>query len=771
MKTSARESFVPQFSLFLYAGIFGYMYRMKKLLYIFLAAGLVTARALPAQEREQPERPKVAVVLSGGGAKGVAHIGALRVIEEAGIPIDMIVGTSMGSIIGGLYSIGYTPGQLDSMVLSQDWKLLLSDRVRRRDQTLLQKEADTKYVLSIPFGRKFDDVMIGGLIKGSNLDMLFNDLMVGFHDTVDFRKLPIPFACVATDITEGKEVVFYEGALPTALRASMAIPAVFTPVYTEEMVLVDGGLINNFPTNIAMQMGADVIIGVDVQSSLRSHEELHNAPAVLAQIVELSMQQHTYHRNVNLTDVYIKVNVDGYSSASFNRPALDSLIRRGRDAAMQEWHSLLELKDKIGLDDAYECPPHGPFLALSERGGFNVYDISFEGLTERQKKWIMRKCKIRENSRFDVSGIEHCVSMLNATQAYAEIYYTLLDTLDGYNLRFNMAQKKGNSINIGGNFDTEEIASIILNGTLRFGKTTPSQFSLTGRFGKRIAAQADLFLYPGQMSNFNFSYAFHHNDIFVNENGRRLYNPTFNRHVLDIGYNEMNFIRQKLKLSAGIKYDHYIYLNALANFEHEGSSLKPESEGFVSYYASLLHESLNNRYFPRRGTSLFISYELYTDNFVQYKDHSPFAALAAAWATAIPITSRFSLMPSIYGRVLSGTDIPFSHLNMIGGKWFGRYFPQQMPFDGIGYVEAAPHAFVATKLKGQYNIARHHYVMASVNYAMGEARLFHLFEGDHYIGASIDYGFDGRLGPILASFNWSNVTKKLGFYVQVGYTF
>lgn len=749
---------------------------MRKLFCIILAAAALIPPTLRAQEPQpepgkKPERLKVAVVLSGGGAKGVAHIGALKVIEEAGIPIDMIVGTSMGSIIGGLYSIGYTPSQLDSMVLSQNWNLLLSDRVRRQDQTLLQKEADNKYVLSMPFGKRFDDVLAGGLIKGNNLDMLFNDLMVGYHDTVDFRTLPIPFACVATDITKGREVVFHKCALPTALRASMAIPGVFTPVYTDDMVLVDGGLTNNFPTNIAMQMGADVVIGVDVRSTLRSRDELRNAPAVLGQIIELSTQQSTYHHNVSLTDIYIKVNVDGYSSASFNKPALDTLIRRGHDAALAEWDNLQELKERIGLDYTYERPPHGPFLPLSERGRFKVYTISFGGLNERQEKWIMHKCKISENSRMDVSTVKHCVSMLNATQAYSDTYYTLSDTLDGYNLRFEMLRKKGNSINVGGNFDTEEIASIILNGTMRFGRNTPSQVSLTGRFGKRITAQADLFLYPGQMNNFNITYAFHHNDIFVNYKGRRLYNPVFNVHMLNVGYNEMNFIRQKLKLSAGIRYENFFYRNANLNFEHEGDPMELESGGFVSYYANLIHESLNNHYFPHRGTSLYLGYDLYTDNFIQFKGHSPFSAIAFAWATAIPLTSRFSLMPGIYGRILSGSDIPFSYLNMIGGKWFGRYFPHQMPFDGVGYVEAVPHAFTAARLRAQYNIGRQHYVMASLNYAMTEARFFHLFEGDHYFGVSVDYGFDGRLGPLIVCFNWSNITRKLGFYAQVGYTF
>jgi NTE family protein len=716
-------------------------------------------------------RKKVAVVLSGGGAKGVAHVGALRVIEEAGIPIDMIVGTSMGSIVGGLYSIGYTPDQMDSMVMSQDWGLLLSDRPKRTEQTMPEKVAEGQYLVSLPFGKGFDDLAVGGVIDGSNLKILFNDLMVGYNDSINFDHLPIPFACVAADIVTGQEVVFHEGVLPTAMRASMAIPGVFTPVYSNDQVLVDGGVLNNFPTDIALRMGAEIIIGIDVQSELKGKDDLYSATAVLNQIVEMTMQRRAYHRNVQLADVYVKVDVSGYSPASFNKPALDTLIERGYKSTMEMKDRLMALKDKIGISEDFTPAPHGPYLALSDRGKFSVYNISFGDMPSRQKKWIMRKSRLRENSKIDIRTIQRCMAMLNATESYTGVYYTMKDTLDGYNLHFFMDPVKSNSVNVSVNFDTEEIASVLLNGTMRFSKRFPSRFSLTGRFGKRIMGQADLLLYPGQMNNFNFTYVFQHNDIYVNSNGQKLYNPTYYYNKLDIGYNNMNFIRLNLLLTAGVKYEHYNYSGGLYSFEHEGDPLAIKSEGFVSYYAHVLHESQDNSYFPHRGSSVSVGYDLYTDNFTQYKGHSPFSALAFSWNTAIPLTRRFTLTPSIYGRIISGTDIPFWYLNMVGGKSFGRYLPQQMPFDGIGYIEDTHHTFIAARVKAQQRVGPRHYLMASFNYGMSESRFFHLFEGEHYFGTSINYGYDSRLGPFVASLNWSNITRSLGFYMQLGYTF
>ena len=256
---------------------------------IFIASLLlfIQAAAIPLH---QEKRKKVGVVLSGGGAKGMAHIGALKVIEDAGIPIDYIVGTSMGAIIGGLYSIGYTPQQLDSMVRKQNWQFLLSDHIERREMNLMEREAEETYVISVPFSKNAIKEVTGGLIKGHNIDNLFSELTLGYHDSISFDSLPIPFACVSENLVLGEEYVFREGILSTAMRASMAIPGVFTPVRLNDMVLIDGGVVNNYPVDVARQMGADVIIGVDVQSELRPGEELNNTGTILAQLVELMGQ-------------------------------------------------------------------------------------------------------------------------------------------------------------------------------------------------------------------------------------------------------------------------------------------------------------------------------------------------------------------------------------------------------------------------------------------------------------------------------------------------
>ena len=228
-------------------------------------------------------RKKVAVVLSGGGAKGMAHIGALRVIEKAGIPIDIITGTSMGAIVGGLYAIGYDAHRLDSMVSVQDWSFLLTDKLEAHSPLLDNRERQNTYFLSKTFmlDRNRISKKSGGMIEGRNLEKLFDRLTDGYHDSIDFNRLPIPFACVATDIVDNSEYVMHSGVLSEAMRSSMAIPGVFSPVRKDSMVLVDGGLRNNFPVDIARQMGADVVIGVTVQEDLKEAYDLKSTSDVL----------------------------------------------------------------------------------------------------------------------------------------------------------------------------------------------------------------------------------------------------------------------------------------------------------------------------------------------------------------------------------------------------------------------------------------------------------------------------------------------------------
>ena len=234
---------------------------------IFSIALLLTALSLILNGQDTISHPRVGLVLSGGGAKGFAHVGALKVIEESGIPVDYITGTSIGSIVGGLYAMGYDAETLEKVIGTQNWEALLSNESRRTFIPAIEKEEQSRYLLSLPINAKKISIP-EGVLNGQKAMDLFTYLSYGYHDVTDFSQLPVPFKCIAADIATGEEVVLDNGFLPRAMRASMSVPAVFAACKMEDRMLVDGGIINNFPVDRCREMGADIIIGIDIGDDL-----------------------------------------------------------------------------------------------------------------------------------------------------------------------------------------------------------------------------------------------------------------------------------------------------------------------------------------------------------------------------------------------------------------------------------------------------------------------------------------------------------------------
>ena len=738
---------------------------MKK--QIFSTLVFAMCLILPFSVYSQEQRKKVGVVLSGGGAKGVAHIKALKVIEEAGIPIDYIVGTSMGSIVGGLYAIGYTPEQLDSMVRKQDWTFLLSDRIKRSAMSLTDRERSEKYTVSIPFTKTPKDAATGGIMKGQNLANLFSDLTVGYHDSIDFNKLPIPFACVAANVVNGEQIVFHDGILSTAMRASMAIPGVFTPVRQDSMVLVDGGIVNNYPADVVKAMGADIIIGVDVQNALKKADKLNSVPDILGQIVDITCQSN-HEKNVDLTDTYIRVNVDGYSSASFTPAAIDTLMRRGEEAAKAQWGSLLALKKKIGIAEDYTPKQHGPYSSLSNARTVYVTDISFSGVEVDDKKWLMKKCNLKENSDISTQQIEQALYQLRGSQSYSSASYTLKETPEGYHLNFLLQEKYERRINLGIRFDSEEIASLLVNATADLKTRIPSRLALTGRLGKRYAARIDYTLEPMQQRNFNFSYMFQYNDINIYEEGDRAYNTTYKYHLAEFGFSDVWY--KNFRFGLGLRFEYYKYKDFLFK-KPEISDLKVESEHFLSYFAQVQYNTYDKGRFPSKGSDFRAAYSLYTDNMAQYNEHAPFSALNASWASVIPVTRRFSIIPSIYGRILIGRDFPYPLQNAIGGDVPGFYIPQQLPFAGVTNLELMDNTIMIASIKFRQRMGAIHYLTLTGNYGLTDSNFFDILKGKQLFGISAGYGMDSIFGPLEISLGYSNQTDKGSCFVNLGYYF
>lgn len=758
----------------------------KRLLLLFLLLSLF--RTLPAKDiaaaPHPEERPKVGLVLCGGGAKGTAHIGVLKVLEKAGIPIDYIAGTSMGSIIGGLYSIGYTADQLDSIVRGIDWNFLLSDKKRREAQNMQERNRAEKYIVSRSFGKKLkNETLGGGLIRGNNIQNVFSALTIGYHDSIDFAKLPIPFACVAQDIVTGKEVVLKSGVLATAMRASMAVPGAFYPIRKNGMVLIDGGMVNNYPVDVVRAMGADIVIGVDVQNSLKNDSTLKNAGDILGQIVSL-MGKEKYNENIRNTDVYIPVDVEGYGATSFTPNAIDSLIKNGQKAAEREWITLRAISLK---ENSYRFPtlsadtlvaqPVGerPRRNISPEQLIAISRIVIPNMSPKEERWIMKRCGLQENSYVRFRQIQKAMDLLCSRFNYEWVSFRLLKQSDEgfYLLEFIPEQKQMTEINLGARFDSEELASILLNLTANLKGKRPSSLYLTARLGKRYMGEVGYSwrINPKEIFEANLLYRFRYNDINVHRQGKRFYNATYRHHAMEAFFSTSN--SHDLRFTAGLRCEFFDYSNFLSdiNPSEYAHISQAENERLISYFGELQVNTWDDAYFPTRGLQMFTSYTLTTDNFAKYQNGKPFFAIQTSWEGAIRLTPRFTLLPAFHARLIEGNTLPYSQQNTLGGEYRGRFLPQQLPFYGICNTELADNLLTIASAKFRYRLAHIHYISLSGSAAMNSHDLAHYWDGQFLYGINLTYSLQTPFGPLSVSSEYSNHTDKLNFYANIGFYF
>lgn len=710
------------------------------------------------------QRKKVGIVLSGGGAKGVAHIGVLKVLEEAGIPIDYISGTSMGAIVGGLYAVGYDAKSLDSMVRVQNWPFLLSDKVSRFNLPFSEKETNEKYLLSLPLTEGKGLSVPAGFVSGQNIYNLFSELTVGYHDSISFKDLPIPFACVSANMVNGKEVVMDCGILPLAMRASMAIPGAFAPVILDSMVLVDGGISNNFPVDVAKDMGAEITIGVDLSTGLKDEEGLNSIMGIVDQLTSF-MGMSSYEKNREAVDLYLNPDLKGYNAASFNAEAIDTMILRGERIARANWDKIMKLKEQIGLEPDEDASPH-LVNRFQRTDTLTIGKIYIDGVKERDEKWIRRQIGLHEFSIITMEGLHKAISFLYGTGAFSNVSYALNgDQI--YDLTLHLKEKPASSLNLGFRFDSEEMASILLNTTLSHRALRGSRLSLTGRLNKNPYVLVDYSFGSTMLRKVGVSYMFKYNDINLYDRGDKVDNVTFSYHRGDLNLSDIYF--RNFKFQLGLKYEYFDYKSALYNSEYMSEDLK--SQGFVSYYASAHIDTYDKKYYPDKGVSFQAGYSLYTDNMVNYQGGTPFSAITVDFEPTIRLTRRVYMLPALYGRVLTGKNVATPYLNCMGGEVAGRYLNQQLPFYGIHNLELFENSLLVGRLALRYRLGMRHYVILTGNYARTSENFFDILQGSGIWGGAAGYAYNSIIGPISITFDMSDWDKKLGVYFNLGFYF
>ena len=722
-------------------------------------------------------RKRVGVVLSGGGAKGMAHIGVLKVLEKAGIPVDVITGTSIGSIIGGLYAIGYNSHSLDSMVRKQDWTYIITDKEDLRNQSFLDRKKQNTYLfdMGLTFGKR--DLTAGGLIRGKNLAELFQKLFVGYTDSLDFnRDLKIPFACVATNIMDNSEVVFHSGRLPQAIRASMSIPAAFSPIRLGDMVLVDGGLKNNYPVDVAREMGAEVIIGVTLNGKPKTAEDITGTMKIVGQIIDVNCV-NKYAENKAMSDLWMNVDPHGYSTASFTSEAIDSLVRYGEEEAMRHWDEIIALKKLIGIDDTFHPVIHHPIRpdAMTER--HRVTSFSFENMTPQAERFLSQKFHLNKVDSIDAKLEQELTTCMRMDLFYQTAECQLVPQGDGVRVVLSAGERKTVQLHAGVRYDTEENAAIQLGLDIPLKAAIPVETDITLRLGKRLMARGEITLHPRFFTRPTFSYTFRRNDVDVYTNGDLDYNIRYNQSQAE--FLPFNFDLRNFNLRMGLRWDYFHYRNKLGSESANHVTLK--NEHFFSYRARLAYNSEDNWNFPTRGARFNAEYAYLTNDFAKLDildadgnkqgKTTGMSDVSANWRWSFTIGSRFALQPMLYGRLLFGSVVPAVFGNTVGGEWFGHYVEQQMPFAGIGNMEYVSKQFLSFQLQVQERIGKNNYVLVRVAAGQQAARVKELLDHRTMTGGQIAYYYNTMFGPVGATLGYSNHTKKGYFFINLGHEF
>ena len=726
---------------------------MRKLIVLILAGLMLMPSAYG-------QRKKVGVVLCGGGAKGFAHIGALKVLEEAGIPIDYIGGTSMGAIIGGLYSIGYNADALDSIIQIQDWPHLLSDNVYRSNLPESAKE-NTSYIASINY-KKQGIKLPSGVVSGQNILNLFLDMTTGYHAEMDFRKLPIPFSCVAADMKSGKEIVLNHGSLPVAMRASMAIPGFFSPVRLDTMLLIDGGILNNYPVDVVRKMGADIIIGITFTSDEKKSEKNQGSLLELADNMKNFMGKELYDKNIKNTDIAIQVNLGSYNVASFEKEAIDSIVTKGEKATRDKWPELVKLKESLGLAADYK-----PLLVENQyirQDTLAIRRVKLEGLSSNDEAKALKEINI--GNKITRKQLQNIIGRLYGTDLFSKVYYRL-ENESPYDLIFEVEKKDIRNLNIGIRFDSEDMAAILLSTNIRLNTSLSSTFGVTARLSKNPYLSVDYSFGLTSLYKGGFTYKVEKNEINIYNKGIQAYNLSFVKNSLDFNLGKFYFYNMMLNL--GVNFDYFEFQSQLKSAGQQ--TLKLESKPYINYFLTGTYDNLDKSNFPDKGQYFAFKYMIQTDNFFEMERHNPIQTAYATFFKPIAVSDKVTFTPTFTGRVILNDSVPVIYSNFAGGQWDNHYLSQQISLEGMRGMELLKNSFLKTQLDLRYKFYKRNSLHLGFNFSLHSDKLFKLLEGNQIIGGVLGYSYNTIIGPIKFQLGYSNLTKKVYPFLCFGYHF
>lgn len=748
-------------------------------IFVFLLPMLVCAQA----GVKEGDDLKVGLVLSGGGAKGMAHIGALKVIEEAGIRIDYIGGTSMGAIVGALYSSGYSVAQLDSLFKSNDFSVLIQDELPRTAKPFYEKEASDRYALSLPFNN-FKVSIPAALSGGQNI---YNQLVQALYhvkDISDFNELPIPFFCIATDVETGEEVLLDQGYLPEAIMASGTFPSLFMPSEVDGRILIDGGVLNNYPVDRVRAMGAELIIGVDVQHGLRGREELNSATEVLLQINNYRTVGQMKEKALK-TDLYIKPEMEQYSVIDFE--AQDSIIAEGERAAQENWEALKAVAKR-------QEPEFSRPQVSKSVDSLTINRLIIRGNSSYSRGFIKGKLRIDLSEKIAFKDLQDGIINLAATDNFATIRYKLISNGLGQDLILHLQEDPVQAyIRFGLHYDDLYKTAGLVNYTKKKLLADDDLVTLDLILGDHIRYNAQYFLDKGSNWSFGINSRYNSFDEEINysviqQNFNTRSNPDINTINLDVTdlTNQIylqTVLKEEFAFSLGLEHKLLKYstrtLNQLAEvdgvpqLQNTDERIYFENSNYFSAFGKLTLDTYDDTYFPTRGLYFDGDFHLYLFSSDFNDNFSEFSIGKARMGAAFPLSSKLSLNLETEGGFKLGVS-EVTSLDFVLGGFGAQMINNFVSFIGYDFLSLPGNSYVKAYGRIDWEFARKNHLLFSVNYANVEDDLFRTgewFTAPDYSGYGVGYGWSSFFGPVQLLYSWSPEGDNNFLFFSIGYWF
>ncbi|MFY8066787.1 MAG: patatin-like phospholipase family protein [Flavobacterium sp.] len=736
---------------------------MKKLL-LLVSLLIFTQISLGQDNNTQNKRPKVGLVLSGGGAKGLAHIGVLKVIDSLNIKIDYIAGTSMGAIVGGLYASGYNANQLDSIFSNIDVDALLQDYTPREAKSFYEKRNDEIYALTLPFN-KFKLGLPSGLSKGLYNFNLISLLTQHVSNVRDFNQLPIPFLCIATDAETGEKMVLDKGILAQCMVASGALPTLYSPVEINSRLLIDGGVIDNYPIEELLAKGVDIVIGVDVQDGLKTRNELKGVTSLLAQINNFSMIEKMEGKQ-KATNIYIKPDIKGYSVVDFEKG--NEIIEKGKEKALEFVKELAPYRN-LTSENRNE---------IVVQDSIYIKEVDFNKLDNFTRAYILGKLKFKRSIKISNSQLQKGISNLNATQNFSAINYYFEKAQDGQNLILQLKENENNTfLKFGLHYDDLFKSGILLNYTKKKFLVKNDVASLDLILGDNIRYNFDYYIDNGFYWSFGFNSkltTFNRN-ITSNITRDLAIDPdisTINVDFFDLSNQAylQTIFAQKFSIGSGLEFK---YLRLRSETLQNGNSVF-ESSNYLSLFGFIKYDSFDKKYFPKSGWNFNSELRSYVYSSDYNNSFERFSIAKADFAFAQPIFKNITFkFQSEGGFSIGERSIPYFDF-ILGGYGF-QQVNNIKPFFGYDYLSLTGESYLKLSLTADYEFYKKHHFNFIANFANIGNNIFDTLEtwfaNPNYSGYSFGYGMETVIGPVEIKHSWSPETRDHYTWFSVGFWF